>query len=83
MTLSKTLASAAVGIVLAGTPALAQSSQSTGTTSGPAAGTNVEPGAATQKKAGNNPDVSAGAPGAAAKKGSESGSKPKKGTSPD
>jgi hypothetical protein len=53
--------------------------QANGTTSGPAAGGNVEPSAATQKKAGT-PDagaVSAGAPGTAATKGSESGPKPK------
>ncbi len=53
--------------------------QAAGTTSGPASGSNVESSAATQKKAGT-PDsgaVSAGAPGAAAAKGTESGQKPK------
>ena len=69
---------AAVTVLMAVTPALAQSSQSTGT-SGPAAGSNVQPSAAAQKK--NDGDTSsgatsAGAPGTAAKKGSESGPAP-------
>ena len=58
----------------------AQQGQAAGTTSGPAAGSNVESSAATQKKAGtpNSGAVAAGAPGAEAEKGSESGQKPKK-----
>ena len=82
MNVKKAMALAALGATLAG-PALAQQAaqqgQASGTTSGPASGTNVEPSAATQKKAGT-PDsgsVSAGAPGAEAAKGSESGQKPK------
>jgi len=74
------------GMLLAGT-ALAQQPQQTpqhgpasATTSGPAAGSNVEPSAATQRKAGTRDAgaVSAGAPGATAEKGTESGSKPKR-----
>ena len=80
----KTIAcAAALGLAFAGS-ALAQQtssqqSQPSGTTSGPASGSNVEPSAATQKKAGvpNSGAVSAGAPGAEAEKGSESGQKPK------
>ena len=83
--LKMTLAGAAVlGLVLAGSAyaqqtTTAQQGQAAGTTSGPASGTNVEPSAATQKKAGtpNSGAVSAGAPGAEAEKGSESGQKPK------
>jgi hypothetical protein len=73
----------ALALMLMGVPAFAQSSQSSGTTSGPAAGSNVEPSAAVQKHAGNKPSVAVGSPGVAAKKGSESGAKPKKGSSPD
>jgi hypothetical protein len=55
-------------------------SSSSGTTSGPAAGTNVQPSAVTQKQAGthNAGAVAAGAPGAPAEKGSESGEKPRR-----
>ncbi len=73
----------AIALMVLGLPAFAQSSQSSGTTSGPAAGSNVEPSTATQKQAGNRPSVAAGSPGVAAKKGSESGAKPKKGSSPE
>jgi hypothetical protein len=74
---------AAFALLVLGVPAFAQSGQSSGTTSGPAAGSNVQPSTATQKQAGNKPSVAVGAPGVAAKKGSESGAKPKKGSSPD
>ena len=73
----------ALGLALAGSAyaqqATPQPGGPSGTTSGPASGTNVEPSAATQKKAGtpNSGAVSAGAPGAEAAKGSESGQKPK------
>ena len=81
---------AAIGLSLiaAGSPAIAQQSQTnqqpqsgqaSGTTSGPASGSNVEPGSVTQKKAGTTDAgaVSAGAPGQAGVKGGESGQKPK------
>jgi hypothetical protein len=63
------------------TPVFAQSQpdqNSTGTTSGPAAGSNVEPSTATQKHSGHKPSVGTGSAGVAAKKGSESGAKPDK-----
>jgi len=63
--------------------ALAQQQQPQGTTSGPAAGTNVEPSTVTQKKADSSGKAtSAGAPGMAGPKGSENGPKPDK-KSPD
>ena len=54
-------------------------SQASGTTSGPASGTNVEPSAATQKKGGASDaaSVSAGAPGKEGVKGGESGQNPR------
>ena len=73
----------ALGLMSAGAAyaqqATPQQGQASGTTSGPAAGSTVEPSAATQKKAGtpNSGAVSVGAPGAEAEKGSESGQKPK------
>ena len=73
----------ALGLMGAGSAyaqqATPQQGQASGTTSGPAAGSTVEPSAATQKKAGtpNSGAVSVGAPGAEAEKGSESGQKPK------
>lgn len=82
---------AAIGLSLtaAAAPAMAQQApsgqqpqtgQASGTTSGPAAGSNVEPGSVTQKKAGTADAgaVSAGAPGQAGVKGGESGQKPKR-----
>ena len=83
MILKMTAAATLLGVVLAGSAVAqqttAQQGHAAGTTSGPASGTNVEPSAATQKKAGtpNSGAVSAGAPGAEAEKGSESGQKPK------
>jgi hypothetical protein len=55
-----------------------------GTTSGPAAGGNVEPSAATHKTGSekyqkSSESTSAGAPGVEAKKGSEGGARPSKG----
>ncbi len=80
--LKMAVTAAAVALTFAGSAYAQQASrqgQAAGTTSGPASGTNVEPSAATQRKAGT-PDsgaVSAGAPGATAEKGTESGQKPK------
>ena len=48
-----------------------------GNTSGPAAGTVTTPSAAVQKQASNPSGTAAGAPGVAAKPGSESGPQPK------
>ena len=84
MNMKVAVSAAALGLALAGSAfaqqAAPQQGQASGTTSGPASGTTVEPSAATQKKAGtpNSGAVSAGAPGAEAEKGSESGQKPKK-----
>ena len=65
-------------VMLAVAPALAQSTQSAGTTSGPRAGNTVQPSSANDKKSGAGPNGSAGAgaPGKAAEKGSESGPAP-------
>lgn len=69
----------AVALACAGA-AMAQQQQ--GTTSGPAAGNTVEPSTATQKKTMNKDSqsgsMSSGAPGVAAKPGSESGPAPEK-----
>jgi hypothetical protein len=73
------IAGAAIAVTLASGPALAQSSQGTGTTSGAAAGNNVQPSTANDKKSGGDNttgSTAAGAPGTAAKKGSESGPAP-------
>jgi hypothetical protein len=85
MNKSRIIGSALALSVFAAGPLLAQQTaqpqdKASGTTSGPAAGTNVEPSAASQRKAGvkDAGAVSAGAPGARAEKGSESGEKPKR-----
>jgi hypothetical protein len=72
---------AAIVFALSAPPVSAQQQPdqtSTGSTSGPAAGSNVEPSTATQKHNGQQPSVGTGSAGVAAKKGSESGSKPDK-----
>ena len=71
---------AAFAITLGGA-AVAQ--QKSGSTTGPAAGSNVEPSTITEKKMGNagqpgKESVGVGAPGVAAVQGSESGSQPAK-----
>jgi hypothetical protein len=83
MNVVHTLLGAAVFGLLMGGAVLAQESpqpgQANGTTSGPAAGNNVQPGGAMQKKSGSAHarHTSAGAPGTPAKKGTESGPPPK------
>jgi hypothetical protein len=82
----KTAAMAMMGGILMAGPAFAQqaqtgqAAQANGTTSGPAAGNNVQPSGATQNKSGSAAagSTSAGAPGAPAKKGTESGQPPKR-----
>ena len=75
----KTAAGFAIAVMIAAGPALAQSTPTNGTTSGPAAGNNVQPSGAAQKKDSEDKSTganAAGAPGVAAKKGSESGAAP-------